>query len=241
MHETTLPTRTAGHSSWLIALALVAWLGASLAAWYGVTAFGFTGEHVVDGEMPATWPADSAIIPSKNRPTLLLFLHPHCACSRATVEELERLSTLAPTGAPPSICVVASAPRSTGKLWQSTPLLNSIARLPNAHVFHDAGGVETARFGARVSGTVMLYDATGQRLYAGGVTMARGHDGHNAGIQAVADLLMDPDANAASVPAFGCKVVREVAPSVQRKDDAAAKATVDAASDEAATATGESR
>lgn len=218
MHDHDPPIRTAGHSSWLIALALVAWLGASLAAWYGVTAFGFTGEHVADGETPAVWPKDSAIIPSKDRPTLLLFLHPQCACSQATVEELERLSTLAPTGTPPAIRVVASTPRSTGKLWESSPLLRSTGRLPNASVFADAGGVEAARFGARVSGTVLLYDADGRRLYAGGVTMARGHDGHNAGIQAVADLLQNPRAQVTAIPAFGCKVVREFAGSAVEGD-----------------------
>ncbi len=209
MHETSYPTRTAGHTSWLIALALVAWLGASLSAWYGITTFGFVGERLADGDTPAVWPADSTIARSKHQPMLLLFLHPHCACSQATVEQLERLTTLVPARLLPTICVVASSPRSTGRLWESTPLLNSIPRLPNSYVFHDAGGVETALFGARLSGTVMLYDVDGRRLYAGGVTMARGHDGHNAGIQAVADLLINPDANAPSVPAFGCSVVCE--------------------------------
>lgn len=75
---------------------------------------------------------------------------------------------------------------------------------------YDVGGVETARFGAQVSGTVLLYHADGRRLYAGGVTMARGHDGHNAGIQAVADLLINSETQVTPIPVFGCKVVREV-------------------------------
>jgi hypothetical protein len=239
MHETNFPTRTAGQTSWLIALALVAWLGASLTAWYGITTFGFVGERLADGDTPAVWPVESTIVRSKQRPMLLLFLHPHCACSQATVEQLERLTTLVPARLLPTICVVASSPRSTGRTWESTPLLNRIPRLPNSYVFHDAGGVETALFGAQLSGTVILYDTDGRRLYAGGVTMARGHDGHNAGIQAVADLLINPEASAPSVPAFGCSVVREAS---SRKSEAAESAPAnDAAEKQITAAEGDAR
>src|SRR5690606_34507323 len=101
------------------------------------------------------------------------------------------------------------APRTAENSWRSTPLLARAAKLPNAKVLHDAGGVESARFDARVSGTVLLFDDRGDRLYAGGVTMARGHDGDNAGIQAVTDLLIDRTAPNEPIPPLGCRVYRE--------------------------------
>src|ERR1700722_18065386 len=42
-------------------------------------------------EAPARWPWDTTVSRDATRPTLLLFLHPQCPCSRATVAELERL------------------------------------------------------------------------------------------------------------------------------------------------------
>jgi hypothetical protein len=125
------------------------------------------------------------------------------------VGELERLPVLVPSDALPDVCVVAAAPRSTGDQWWSSPFLERAARLPNAHLVRDPGGVETALFGVRVSGTVLLFDSAGNRLYAGGVTMARGHAGDNAGLQAVTDLLVDHGADVPSIPPFGCEMVRE--------------------------------
>ena len=55
----------------------------------------------------------------------------------------------------------------------------------------------------------MLFDPAGNRLYAGGVTMSRGHAGDNVGLQAVTDLLVDRDADVPSIPPLGCEMVRE--------------------------------
>lgn len=209
MHQRQPPIRTAGRPTWVLALVIVAWLGAAVSAWYAMSAFGFSGQLLADEETLETWPEASSISRSPRQPTLLLFLHPRCSCSRASVEELARLYTLVPQAALPAIAVVASAPRAVGDQWWSSSLLARTARLPNVHMVYDADGVETARFGAQLSGTVLLYHIDGRRLYAGGVTMARGQDGHNAGIQAVADLLVNSNVQVAPIPVFGCKVVRE--------------------------------
>jgi hypothetical protein len=125
------------------------------------------------------------------------------------VAELERLPVLVPVDALPNVCVVAAAPRSSGDQWWSTPFLDRAAKLPNACLVRDSGGVETTLFGARISGTVLLFDSKGNRLYAGGVTMSRGHAGDNVGLQAVTDLLVNHDASVSSIPPLGCDMVRE--------------------------------
>jgi len=209
MSESPLPTRNHDRLSWPLILALIAWIAVAVAGWYGISAYGFAGDPQATTSIVAQWPTDSAIGRMSGRPTLVLFLHPQCPCSRATVAELERLPVLVPSEALPDICVVASAPRAIGDLWWSSSLLNRSARLPNARLVRDSGGVETALFGARVSGTVLLFDADGKRLYAGGVTMARGHSGDNVGLQAITDLLVDHDANVSTVPPLGCDMVRE--------------------------------
>lgn len=209
MSEPTSPTRTSDRLSWPLGAALIVWIAVAVAGWYGISAYGFKGDPQATTGIVPQWPAESTISRLTERPTLVLFLHPKCPCSRATVGELERLPVLAPSDALPDIYVVAAAPRSIGDLWWSSPFLERAARLPNARLVRDSGGVETALFGARVSGTVLLFDPAGNRLYAGGVTMSRGHAGDNVGLQAVTDLLVDSDANVSSIPPLGCEMVRE--------------------------------
>ena len=73
----------------LIAAGLAAWLltiGAGLAM---LRAYAETpGPPATAG---ATWPAEASIARVPRTPVLLLFLHPHCPCSRATIGELARL------------------------------------------------------------------------------------------------------------------------------------------------------
>lgn len=209
MSESTSPTRTSDRLSWPLAAALIVWIAIAVAGWYGISAYGFSGDPQATTDIVSQWPAESTIARMTGRPTLVLFLHPKCPCSRATVAELERLPVLVPGEALPDVCVVAAAPRSIGDLWWATPFLERAARLPNAHLVRDSGGVETALFGARISGTVLLFDSAGNRLYVGGVTMSRGHAGDNVGLQAVTDLLVDHDANVSSIPPLGCAMVRE--------------------------------
>lgn len=207
MHELLPPIRRKRRLSWLLYAALALWVGATMASWYGISAYGFTNDPRGVTAAPPQWPAESTMVRSNQGSTLALFLHPKCPCSRATIGELERLSTLVPPAALPEIYIVASAPLSVGETWWSSPLLARAVQLPHSHLVRDRGGVETELFGAHVSGTVILFDADGRRLYAGGVTMSRGHDGDNVGLQSVAKLLVDPHAAAPSIPPFGCAVV----------------------------------
>lgn len=207
MSQSPPPIRRKRQPAWLLYAALALWGGGAVASWYGISAYGFTNDPRGVSGAPLQWPAASTMAPNKRGSTLVLFLHPKCPCSRATVGELERLSTLVPPAALPEIYIVASAPLAVGDAWWSAPLLARAAQLPHAHVARDPGGVETELFGAHVSGAVMLFDAQGRRLYAGGVTKSRGHDGDNVGLQSVAQLLVDPHAAAPSIPPFGCAVV----------------------------------
>ena len=208
MYDPPFPIRTAKRLSGPLAIALAAWFTVALAGWYGVTAFGLE-RAAEDSKSPAHWPAASTIARMNERLTLVLFLHPQCPCSQATIAELELLSELVPPALQPDVCVVASFPRSGGESWNFSPLLARAARLPHTRGLVDPGGLEAALFDARVSGAVMLFDATGRRLYNGGVTMARGHEGLSTGLRSVAALLVDRHAQVKSIPPFGCRIVRE--------------------------------
>jgi hypothetical protein len=59
------------------------------ALWFGGVAAGlgwlasYASRPGATGRAPATWPETSAIPRDPGRPTLLLFVHPRCSCSRA--------------------------------------------------------------------------------------------------------------------------------------------------------------
>src|SRR5690349_3700506 len=43
------------------------------------------------GETPRHWPAETSVALDSKRDTLLMFVHPQCPCTRASLEELNRL------------------------------------------------------------------------------------------------------------------------------------------------------
>ncbi|HTU16651.1 MAG TPA: hypothetical protein VMG10_01200, partial [Gemmataceae bacterium] len=157
-----------------------------------------------------------------------------CPCSQATVAELEQLLAAFHARHPDSaleLCVVATIPRTAEDSWAQTRLIQRSLRLADAKLILDRGGVEASRFGAQISGTVLLFDAAGRQRYAGGVTASRGQEGENAGSAALARLLAGeaPNTNP-TLPAFGCRLVLEASRTV---NEVAGPGAVEACCDEA--------
>src|SRR6185295_15290230 len=42
---------------------------------------------------PPVWPVEAAVQPAKDKATLLVFAHPQCPCTRATISELAQVMT----------------------------------------------------------------------------------------------------------------------------------------------------
>ena len=154
------------------------------------------------GRPPATWPAETSIHREAGRPTLLVVLHPHCACSRATVGELARL--LAQAAKPPAVRVLFPRPADTAADWERTDLWRAATAIPGVRVSRDDGEVETKAFGAQTSGQTLLYDTDGRLLFSGGITPARGHSGDNRGRTAILRLLRGDRGAIVETPVFGC-------------------------------------
>lgn len=149
---------------------------------------------------PAEWPAVTRLARTGERPVIVLALHPHCPCSRATVAELSRLVAQAPGRA--EIHALFVAPPSVGEGWARTPLWEAAAAIPGVQVRRD-DGTEARRFGAHVSGQLLAYDRAGHLAFSGGITGSRGHEGDNAGRSAVQALLSNRS-HASSSLVFGC-------------------------------------
>lgn len=153
------------------------------------------------------WPADTSLARIENRPALVVFLHPACPCSRATMEELSRL--LVWTGSDVDITTVFIRPEGFAAGWEQTELWRSAARLPGVRVMVDPGGTIARRFGAATSGYTLLYDAAGSAVFRGGITPARGHAGDSEGRGAVLSWLKTGRSDTSVAPVFGCPLFDE--------------------------------
>lgn len=153
---------------------------------------------------PSAFPAESDILKDGARPTLLLFAHPHCPCTRASLAELSRLMTVARGRAAAHVLFIKPAGASGD--WVASDLWASAESIPGVRVAADEGGREAARFGAGTSGLTLLYGADGRLLFSGGITAARGHEGDNAGRDALAALLTGDGGGASETPVFGCQL-----------------------------------
>ena len=148
------------------------------------------------------WPSGASFPRDPRGPVLVLFLHPHCPCSRATLGELARLRADAP--APAAIDVLVYKPADADAGWEMTDLWRSAATMSNVHVMTDVGGAQARIFGAVTSGHAVLYSATGALLFSGGITDARGHEGDNPGRAALASILSGRHPAVTTTPVFGC-------------------------------------
>lgn len=173
-----------------------------------------TGFAVLGAEqftpVPATtlataFPRDTKLALASDKPTLLLFLHPHCPCSRSTLNELEKLQIQ--TQDKIAVTIVFTIPPGTPAGWEKGELLDRAHKISGAQVCLDQNGVAARRFGVNGSGHALLYAPTGKLLFSGGITAARGEDGDNPGEDAVADLVLHGRADFTRTPVFGCQLL----------------------------------
>jgi hypothetical protein len=140
---------------------------------------------------------------SPGRPRLLMFLHPKCPCSKASLSELAEIVAREPDKA--RVEVVFVKPEGAGSDWAKTSLREQAAAIPDVRLIDDDGTL-AHRLGAETSGYVVLYDARGKLLFSGGITRSRGHEGDNSGRRSICALLHG-DADAAvgvNTPVYGC-------------------------------------
>src|SRR4051812_25961113 len=76
---------------WRLPIAAAAMLWAAMVVGGIGWMWSYESASTTQGPTPRTWPADSRANISSTSDNLLLFLHPRCPCSRATLGELARL------------------------------------------------------------------------------------------------------------------------------------------------------
>src|SRR5262249_5392078 len=141
-------------------------LGGILLAALWVAAAGGGSLWLIRDQMTPGKPADlaaaQAIPPAMSstgsgRPTLLMFLHPQCPCSRARVEELAHLMTRCRDRLCAKVFVFASSQESPA--WSHTDLWRAASAIDGVTVTEDVDGLLAQQMGAQTSGQTFLLDA----------------------------------------------------------------------------------
>ena len=153
---------------------------------------------------PPIWPAESRMKRVPGRASLLMFAHPQCPCSSASLGELALLMTHLQGITEAN--VIFYRPPELPVDWHETALWNAAAKIPGLTVRVDEDGLERRLFGIATSGHTLLYDEHGALQFSGGITAARGHSGDNAGRTAILSLLRGTRSGRDSTFVFGCSL-----------------------------------
>jgi hypothetical protein len=180
--------------------------GWSLAIFAGMmTLLAYSNSPGPEVTSPATWPVKSRISLDRNRPTLVVFAHPRCPCTRASLSELDRLLSNCQGQLTAQVWFIK--PPGTSAEWTKTDLWRQATAIPGVTVHSDDDGVETRRFHAETSGYIVLYDPRGNLLFQGGITDSRGHEGDNEGRTALESLVQGKLFKQVRTPVYGCSLL----------------------------------
>lgn len=186
---------------WVHAALIGLWALLTLGALGALTQYKLTPGPSRPPQVTEHWSGSPLITLASDRPTLLVTVHPHCPCTRATFTELQKLLErhrgrvatvllfVQPDGEPSAFV--------EGALWDRAEAF------PDARRVVDLGGAESKRLGAETSGTALLYGADGALRFRGGLTISRGHEGQSPGATSISHLLDGAPALPFS-PVFGC-------------------------------------
>lgn len=126
---------------------------------------------------PSKFPKDTKLKLSSDKDTLVMFVHPQCSCTRASLDQLGPLSMRRDL----NIKLVHFKPSVKPDGWSENWQFANWTRNPSVQIIEDIDGDEAKRFDAQTSGQTFLFDSKGRLVFSGGITAARGVAGDNRG------------------------------------------------------------
>ncbi|APZ95482.1 hypothetical protein Fuma_05140 [Fuerstiella marisgermanici] len=187
---------------WAVRAVLGSWLLVVLAGIGALTAY--SNAPGPGATMLDRWPQDTQLTPSTHKRTLLMFLHPHCPCSRSALRQLEQM--MASVAEPVAIKFVFYKPAQQTDSWAQSDMWNSANAISPGNLLVDSDGREAKQFHATTSGHVIVFDEDGQCSFSGGITAGRGHEGDSTAYAAAIDVLNGRDVQNRHYPTYGCTI-----------------------------------
>ncbi|MEZ5427123.1 MAG: hypothetical protein R2747_12710 [Pyrinomonadaceae bacterium] len=184
-------------------------LAASVCVWMIVIGVGFV--WITDYSSRPSLPANisphlpEGVFPEavSDRPKILLFVHPKCVCSRATMSELARM--VSDTEGLSEIKIFFYKPAGQSEEWVKTDLWEKARRIPGVSI-GTMNEDQINKFGVVTSGQVILYDGGGDLVFSGGITLGRGHEGKSKGREAIETFLRGGRPEIREMAVFGCSL-----------------------------------
>ncbi len=187
----------------VLTVAALLWAGTVAAAFQAIRQFETTPGDAANA--PKAWPAGTRIARTANEWSLVMLVHPHCSCSRASVQELQAVLDKAPNNVRTYVLVYRPAGVAAG--WERTQVVENASSMKRVTTIIDENGRDADRFGGFTSGQTFVYDDRGRLRFAGGITSLRGHAGLNSGRTGIIDILRTRNGEGTH-PVFGCAIAK---------------------------------
>lgn len=195
-------------------LRVPAWLAISGLVWIATLVVGtvlMLRHDFRNGGQPVSaserWPSGIPLPRQDGLATLVMAVHPCCPCTRASVDQLERLLLRSPRPVKATALVFAAPGLEEDRIGNE--LEQRIAAIPGLAIVADADGRIADALGLTTSGATALYDGDGRLRFLGGLTSARGSSVPGLGVEAVLAVLGGSGVPDRTMPVFGCSL-REV-------------------------------
>jgi len=131
---------------------LTAWIIAVAIGLYALMAYELAPGKT--GNSPDLWPQNRYIAAHPDKPTLVMFVHPHCPCTRASIGELSIV--MAKCHRRVETYVLAVQPQGVEDDWVQTDLLDQAKQVPGVNVLTDVDGILAGHTTVRTMGVVPL-------------------------------------------------------------------------------------
>jgi hypothetical protein len=173
---------------------------------------------------------------SSPSPSLVMYVHPFCPCTRASFQELTKIVDRARgDGKEPAVKIVVVVAPGMPDGWRDGPNVRAAHQFQGAEVQYDLDAHLARAQSVTTSGHVVMFDSPARLGFRGGITRSRGHAGDNDGTRAITEILNGRKPSIAYTPVFGCPLY-EAEACLSVEECAAATATESDAGRSVATA-----
>lgn len=149
-----------------------------------------------------SWPSNASMVLSEQTGTVIMFVHPHCPCTRASLAKLD--SALAACAQKPRVYVVVSPIERDASKTLASANYRRAEQITGAVCIIDDDRRAQARFGAATSGQVVYFDSRGDLKFSGGLTAERGGMAPGGVEQQFVAAVRDTAPSLVLAPVFGC-------------------------------------
>src|SRR5947209_4253881 len=126
-----LPQQRTRRLCWF--MVILVWTGTVSVGWSFLRNYESTPGQ--ESSSPPHWPVQSSLHRNEGQPTLIVFAHPRCPCSRATLSEFALI--MARCQGKLQAEVVFYKPVGSSSTWEQTALRGSAERISGVHVTLD--------------------------------------------------------------------------------------------------------